>query len=250
MRKLLFSALVLALFFLFNGSAIAFDVTYSSDGDFSPVYWKECFWGGGPGQLGNELTAVVKGASFGEASIAEPPVAVNGCYETIYEGGKFALGIDGPWLMDNGITEPGIGAGDITASNYSCSESDCDESGEPAASWELVFEGCFTKVPCACFEVWASYCGTPRPANCTMDTDTFPGMWDDYFYAEIRLKGPGPDLQSLVDLKDVIFPIFSRCKQGAKNHGQFVNCVGKAVRDLGLDHGGLIKACAANSPLP
>jgi hypothetical protein len=92
--------------------------TWTSDDVIKTNYWKEAFIGGGPGQPGNELTAVGTGFQLTKATLQSV-----GCTPhqdgylactTTYVGGELFLNAGGPWLKSGNITIK-----DITATNSS-----------------------------------------------------------------------------------------------------------------------------------
>ena len=100
--------------------------TCSCDEDlFFTKFWKEKFWGGGPGKPGNVLMAIGQGFVFQNAVLKEvvDPQIRPWCtdlggvvrYRTIYEGGMLTLNSSGPWLEKGNLT-----AKNVTANNYSC----------------------------------------------------------------------------------------------------------------------------------
>jgi hypothetical protein len=88
--------------------------TWTSDsGQVKTNYWTEAFVGGGPGQVGNVLTAQGTGFKLTDAAISEPPVCgpVGGSppylpCTTKYDGGKLHLDAGGPWLKSGNVTIP------------------------------------------------------------------------------------------------------------------------------------------------
>ena len=96
---------------------------------FTTKFWKEKFFGGGPGQPGNVLMAKGKGFMLQNMVLQEvapcdsgdcglpaedPCYATDWEYKTTYEGGMLTLNSKGPWL-DKGMLK----AKGLTATNYS-----------------------------------------------------------------------------------------------------------------------------------
>jgi hypothetical protein len=96
-----------------------------NEGLFFTKFWKEKFWGGGPGKPGNVLMAIGEGFVFQNAvlkNVVGPVVrpwctALGGVarYMTTYEGGMLTLNSSGPWLKKGSLK-----AENVTAYNYSC----------------------------------------------------------------------------------------------------------------------------------
>jgi hypothetical protein len=130
---------------------------WSSPDDFTTKFWKEKFFGGGPGEPGNVLMAIGQGFVFQNAVLKEPPVAgelpewcayVQGVvsYITTYEGGMLTLNSSGPWLKKGNLK-----AKNVTATNTSCHDPDGNLLG-----FRLEMIGSFQKSTYS-FDVQASF---------------------------------------------------------------------------------------------
>lgn len=110
---------------------VGLDIACDPD-SFTTKFFKEKFFGGGPGQPGNVLMA--KGQGFmlqnvvlQEATLCsevgtdcglvstDPCYATDWTYKTVYEGGMLTLNSKGPWLDKGMLKAKGL----ITATNYS-----------------------------------------------------------------------------------------------------------------------------------
>lgn len=109
---------------------------------FTTKFWKEKFFGGGPGQTGNVLMAIGQGfvlqnLVLKEAVGPDEPWCEGGAfaYVTTYEGGMLTLNSSGPWLKKGSLKST-----NVTATNYSCH----DGAGNLLEFW-LDMEGEFEK---------------------------------------------------------------------------------------------------------
>jgi len=148
--------------------------TWSTPDDFTTKFWKEKFFGGGPGQPGNVLMAIGQGFVFQNAvlqevvpaeSIPDWCTALEGVvsYETTYEGGMLTLNSSGPWLEKGSLK-----AKNVTATNISCH----DGSGN-LLGFELTMEGSFNK-SAYFFDITASF--TVAPDNYEVKTNSSDGV--------------------------------------------------------------------------
>ena len=147
--------------------------SWSTPDDFATKFWKEKFFGGGPGQPGNVLMAIGQGFVFQNAVLQEVvPYDIPGwctdlegvvSYQTTYEGGMLTLNSSGPWLKKGSLK-----AKNVTATNISCH----DGSGN-LLGFELTMEGPFNK-SAYFFDITASF--TVTPDNYEVKTDSRNGV--------------------------------------------------------------------------
>jgi len=145
--------------------------TYSTDaGDFTTKFWKEKFFGGGPGQPGNVLMAVGQGFILqnvvlqsveectGDAdqwcglASGDPCYSGQWTYKTTYEGGFLRLNSKGPWLKKGKLKD----ATDLQATNYSYVDLDGN------LHFCLTINGEFDRMPEYSYEIEATFDGTPN----------------------------------------------------------------------------------------
>jgi hypothetical protein len=141
-----------------------------NDNLFFTKFWKEKFFGGGPGEPGNTLMAIGKGFVFQNAVLVEGPSPVDGlpdwcqglggvvAYETPYEGGMLTLNPSGPWRKN-------FKAKDVTATNTSCHDANGNLLG-----FRLAMDGAFDRPP-YCFSIDASFNVTPDNYKVKRDSD-------------------------------------------------------------------------------
>jgi hypothetical protein len=144
--------------------------SWSTPTDFTTKFWKEKFFGGGPGQPENVLMAIGQGLVFQNAVLTavdgpSPPAACGGVvsYTTRYEGGMLTLNSSGPWLKKGNLK-----AKNITAINISCHDADGNLLG-----FLLEMGGPFQKSPYS-FDIQASF--VVKDDNYEVKTDPIDGM--------------------------------------------------------------------------
>jgi len=144
--------------------------SWSTPDDFTTKFWKEKFFGGGPGQPGNVLMAIGQGFVFQNAVLEEvilnPEGIPDWCstlggvasYQTTYEGGMLTLNPSGPWRKN-------LKAKNVNATNISCH----DGSGNLLGfELKMTMQGPFKKSPYH-FDITASF--TAGPDNYELKTD-------------------------------------------------------------------------------
>jgi hypothetical protein len=152
--------------------------SWSTPDQFTTKFWKEKFFGGGPGEPGNVLMAIGKGFVFQNAVLQEPgPVPADAvpdwcandlggvvAYVTTYEGGRLTLNPSGPWRQN-------FKAKGVKAINTSCH----DEYGK-FLGFRLEMDGQFQKVKKSTysFDIQASF--DVKPGNYAVKTDPDDGM--------------------------------------------------------------------------
>ncbi len=140
------------------------------DPDFTTKFWKEKFFGGGPGATGNTLMAIGQGFVFQNAVLVGDPIEVpnplpDWCsslgglasYKTTYEGGMLTLNPSGPWKTN-------LKAKNVTAINTSCH----DSTG--LLGFNLTMTGPFDKSTYS-FNITADFDVTPDNYEVKMDSD-------------------------------------------------------------------------------
>ena len=141
-------------------------------GDFTTKFWKEKFFGGGPGQPGNVLMAIGQGFVFQNAVLEEvvpnqgipdwcSPLGGVASYVTTYEGGMLTLNSSGPWLKKGSLKGK-----NITATNTSCH----DASGN-LLGFQLTMTGPFIKSPYS-FTITADFIVDVTDGNYQVKTDS------------------------------------------------------------------------------
>lgn len=158
------------------GPVVNEDGSWSSPDDFKTKFWKEKFFGGGPGVPGNVLMAIGKGFVFQNAVLqAVGPVqeaedlswctGLDGAvaYETTYTGGMLTLNSSGPWLKKGNLK-----AKNVTAKNISC-----HDASENLLGFKLMMDGEFQKSNYL-FDIQASF--VVEPDNYQVKTDPDGGM--------------------------------------------------------------------------
>ena len=143
--------------------------SWSTPDEFTTKFWKEKFFGGGPGQPGNVLMAIGQGFVFQNAvlQVVVPYSMPDWCidlggaasYQTTYEGGMLTLNSSGPWLEKGSLK-----AKNVTAINTSCHDGDGNLLG-----FELIMTGPFEKSVYS-FDIVASF--TVAPDNYEVKTDS------------------------------------------------------------------------------
>ena len=153
--------------------------TYCTDEDvwencnpefFFTKFWKEEFFGGGPGQPGNSLMAIGQGFVFQNAVLQEvvscTPCIYGECAifsfrcETTYEGGMLTLNSGGPWLGKGSLK-----ATNITAFNLSYHDADGN-----LLEFVLTMMGQFNKSGYG-FLIVAGFVATPDNYEVKVDSD-------------------------------------------------------------------------------
>jgi hypothetical protein len=136
-----------------------------SDETFATKFWKEKFFGGGPGQAGNVLMAIgqgftlqnvvletVEGCASGDCGLPpDHPCLLNGAtynYKTIYTGGFLRLN-KGPRKL--WVNKGKLKATDLTVTNYSTNDA------EGLLHFCLVMEGPFTNAPEYSYDIIATF---------------------------------------------------------------------------------------------
>jgi hypothetical protein len=158
------------------GITVQAEVYSSENGDFTTRFWKEKFFGGGPGQPGNVLMAVGQGFVFQHAELQSAGASLDPefQYETVYEGGQLILNSKGPWLAKG---KPYKAKG-LRAVNYSTFDGDTG-----FLKFKLVVDGEFKDGNC--FQVIATYAGYPRVQIDESGQYVFQG--DTMFEADITI---------------------------------------------------------------
>jgi len=137
MRKLFtISLLVPILVFITISIGTAEDwtcISYQTEnGDFNTKFWKEKYFGGDDGDVGNVVMAVGQGFILQGLTLTIPPTA-GPPYTTIYEGGTLILNSSGPWLpMLPWLPQRKLKATGIEATNIS------HVDGDPALDFQLI----------------------------------------------------------------------------------------------------------------
>jgi hypothetical protein len=182
MKRMVLMSVVLVLGLFLAATAQAGRVdnptgNWSTPDQFTTKFWKEKFFGGAAGQVGNVLMAIGKGFVFQNAVIKEPPVGpsfeplpwcteLGGAltYETTYEDGMLTLNPSGPWRQN-------FKAKDVKAINTSCH----DQYGK-FLGFRLEMDGQFQKVKKSTysFDIQASF--DVEPGNYAVKTDPDDGM--------------------------------------------------------------------------
>jgi len=142
--------------------------SWSTPDDFTTKFWKEKFFGGGPGQPGNVLMAIGQGFVFQNAVLKEVVLfdvpewcsLLSGVvsYQTTYEGGMLTLNPSGPWRKN-------LKAKNVNATNISCH----DGSGN-LLGLELTMTGPFIKSPYS-FAITADFDVTDDNYQVKTDSD-------------------------------------------------------------------------------
>jgi hypothetical protein len=176
-------------------TAVGLDIACDPDEFFTTKFFKEKFFGGGPGEPGNVLMA--KGQGFMLQNVALQPEGAEFCddvgehcgliegdrcyepdpalawqYVTVYKGGMLTLNSKGPWL-DKGMLK----AKDFDATNYSR----VDEEGN--LHFCLVIEdGTFRNAPGYTFNAMARFDGTPDNYQFKVDDEGKPVFQRGYHF--------------------------------------------------------------------
>ena len=132
------------------------------DETFTTKFFKEKFFGGGPGELGNVLMAKGQGFMLQNVKLQEavecdtlgcgldiehPCYGQDWQFMTTYEGGMLTLNSKGPWLDKGMLKAKGL----ITATNYSRHDAEGNLSG-----FCMVITGEFRNAPYG-FNAWALF---------------------------------------------------------------------------------------------
>jgi hypothetical protein len=165
------------------------------DDTFTTKFFKEKFFGGGPGELGNVLMAKGQGFMLQNVALIEEPISctTEGCglptddpcyatdwtYKTVYDGGMLTLNSKGPWL-DKGMLK----AKGFTATNYSRHDVDGNLIG-----FCMVIAGEFRNAPYS-FNAWALFDVTEDNYQFKQDEDGKPVFQRGY------------DFDALIDISD------------------------------------------------
>jgi hypothetical protein len=160
-----FSAEAKPVFDRVNEGIYCTDETLICDGYFTTKFWKEKFFGGGPGQPGNVLMAIgqgftlqnvvletVEGCASGDCGLpTDHPCLLNGAtynYKTIYTGGFLRLN-KGPRKL--WVNKGKLKATDLIVTNYSTNDA------EGLLHFCLVMEGPFTNAPEYSYDIIATF---------------------------------------------------------------------------------------------
>jgi hypothetical protein len=192
-------SLMVALFLFASAHAgpVVVPGSYSTDdGDFTTTFWKEKFFGGGPGQPGNVLMAVGQGFILqnvvlqsveecaGEAdqwcglATGDPCYSNQWDYKTTYEGGFLRLNSKGPWLKKGKLKD----ATDLQATNYSYVDQDNN------LHFCLTINDAFDRVQNVSYDIVATFDGTPDNYQMKYDEDGPVFQKGYYFNAVITIS--------------------------------------------------------------
>ena len=170
---------------------VGLDSACDPDGLFTTKFWKEKFFGGGPGAEGNVLMAKGKGFMLQNVVLHDVAPYTGDCgpepdaccgtaeweYVTHYEGGMLTLNSKGPWL-DKGMLK----AKGLTATNYSRGRGE-----DGTLEFCLVIEGTFRNAPYT-FNAVATFDATLDPYQFKVDDEGNPVFQRGYdFNAVIEI---------------------------------------------------------------
>jgi hypothetical protein len=186
MKRKTFVGLTFVEVLLLSVSALGGPVAYpgvysSSDGDdcngyFETKFWKEKFFGSGPGQAGNVLMAFGQGfilqnvvldnvepCETGDCGLssANPCYLDQWAYKTTYKGGFLRLNRQGPWLKRGKLK-----ATNLEPTNYSFLDPDGN------LHFCLVVGGPFKNAPAYSFNIVAKFDGTPDKYEVRYDEES------------------------------------------------------------------------------
>ena len=186
-----------------HAGPFVFPGTYSTDSDdFTTKFWKEKFFGGGPGQPGNVLMAVGQGFILQNVVLEDTVFCETpGCnlplehpcsyseewtYETTYRGGFLRLNSKGPWLKKGKLKD----ATDLEATNYSYVDQD-----QNLHFCLTISDDTFDRVQNVSYDIVATFDGTPDNYQMKYDEEgpVFQRGYD--FDAEIMItdtSSPSP----------------------------------------------------------
>ena len=196
MRRLALLVLILLVALLVSATVhagpVAIPGIYCTDPDggcddtFTTKFFKEKFFGGGPGEPGNVLMAKGQGFMLQNVVLRDEPAPCTGdcglptddpcyaadwTYKTVYEGGMLTLNSKGPWL-DKGMLK----AKNFTATNYSRHDPEGNLLG-----FCMVITGEFRNGPYS-FNAWALFDVTEDNYQLKQDEEGKPVFQRGYHF--------------------------------------------------------------------